>query len=108
MAAVSHEASAAQQLERDLFVHDPFCFLCTDGAYPSNSNHLIDANGKTCEALDAEMVRDRALEMGYGQERVWPMPKYLQTVGTALVIVLIDFFFEITHCLIFPSFYSLV
>jgi hypothetical protein len=34
---------------------DEFCMLCANGAYPANANHFVDANGKTCQKLDAEM-----------------------------------------------------
>lgn len=34
---------------------EEFCFLCADGVYPANAERFIDANGKTCQELDAEM-----------------------------------------------------
>jgi hypothetical protein len=34
---------------------EEFCFLCANGVYPANDQRFVDANGKTCQKLDAEM-----------------------------------------------------
>jgi hypothetical protein len=47
--------SLALTLSFNNALDDEYCFLCPSGQYPVKPNLLLDANGRTCQTLDAQM-----------------------------------------------------
>jgi hypothetical protein len=46
---------------------DEFCLLCAGADYPANEGRFVDANGKTCGMLDAEMFNPSRTAAGSSQ-----------------------------------------